>query len=370
MAYDSTNKRLYATASDGIALDQVSRCLGDYRLDSNGNINFEMMCTSPNIKLDALFRPHHIDQPFVENFDNGGTDGLHGFIVPMTENSTVYDLWRKTWSPKPLPSLWYNLSMFNNYWHKASYDEHPFGIRKTKAGSNWSFEYYYDADAPLSVCPSFMGKLRTFYPAFQVFEEDYGGHPQTLPVYNWCGSQPVGNGVSGELISLPLEEDKVYYVIPFLSQYKFTSQSGYMGTLSGQKYCMIYKDFNISDWTISTGGSVAGRIDVSISIESVSTYALTATFRYEFEDDFYVAPTYWYEVYNPNGIKVYSSSVTSIVSGFNGEAGETYSWQITIPKVNPNTGSLWPSGYTIRVWHKEQTSATGSTLEFYEDYVI
>lgn len=371
MAYDRENDTLKVTSESGISLQEVSLCLRDYRLDTNGRIDLGMMCTSPNIKLDALFRPHHIEQPFVENFDNGGTDGLHGFVVPMTENDTVYNLWRETWLLKPLPSLWYNLSMFNNYWHKASYDEHPFGIRKTQAGSNWSFEYFFDANAPLSVCPSFMGKLRTFYPAFQVFEEEYGGHPQTLPIYNWCGSRTVGEGVSGELVSISLEEGKTYYIIPFLSQYKFTSQAGYMGRLAGEKYCLIYKNWNINDWIIKVGGGVVRPvIRIYISLLSESTYSLTATFRYDFDSDAFVAPSYWYEVYNTSGQKVYTSTVASITSSFQGTAGESYSWSVSISKVNPNTGSVWPSGYIIRVWHKEQTSATGTTQEFSEDYIM
>lgn len=57
MAYDSINKRLYATAEDGITLSQVSRCLGDYRGNSNGQTDLGMMCTSPKINKWAMYKP-------------------------------------------------------------------------------------------------------------------------------------------------------------------------------------------------------------------------------------------------------------------------------------------------------------------------
>lgn len=62
MAYDSSNKKLFIDNTDpdnpkGITLAEISRCLGDYRKDTRGNIDLGMMCTSPKIKIWSKNKP-------------------------------------------------------------------------------------------------------------------------------------------------------------------------------------------------------------------------------------------------------------------------------------------------------------------------
>lgn len=258
MAYDKDNRKLYTTTDAsgkkiGISLWEIYDCLRYYKVDQRGNRNLGMVIKNGNINNDSLFRPYKTSKAVLGEgvFKNGGEDGLYGYVIPYTENSSVRDLWGQTWSHKARPDQYYKQDMFDGYWHLASFDTYPFGIVKYEAGEKWAFDFKTDMDHPLSVSPSHMEIFKTYYPAFQVFEEDYNGVPKTTPIYNWCGSIPVGNGISGTApIDFGLEEGKTYYIIPFLSQYKFTSQAGYMGALTGKKYCLIYKDFKASDWTI------------------------------------------------------------------------------------------------------------------------
>ena len=209
------------------------------------------MARSENIKADSLFRPYEIGKPFPTNFKTGGDDGLYGYNVPMTSNNNVHDLWKKTWSDKGRPKTWCPVSMFDGYFHKADHNTYPFGIKLTEAGSAWVIEYICYNDVAGVVNPGLMEKLKTFYPAFQLFEEDTAATgPKTTACFNWCGEKPVGEGGSGEyLYDLGIVEGKTYYGIPFLSQYKFTTTKGDMGILNGEKYCLIYKDFSEDEWT-------------------------------------------------------------------------------------------------------------------------
>jgi hypothetical protein len=168
-----------------------------------------------------------------------------------------------------------------------------------------------------------------------------------------------------------LSNNATYYVIPFLSQYKFTSFKGGNTGIPGTKYAMIYGDWKITDWSISQGAVSVTKYDAWITIDNLSSYAITATFGYRFlVNNLYIAPTYRYTVYNTNGVAVYNqASFVAVTSSFYGAVNTTYEFPVNISKVNPSTGQPWPSGYTIRVYHNEQTSADG-TKEFYQDYLI
>jgi hypothetical protein len=258
MAYDKDKRKLYTTTDSsgkkiGIPLWEIYDCLRYNKVDQRGNRNLGMVIKNGNINLDSLFRPYKTSKPTLGEgvFKSGGEDGLYGYIIPMTENNNVADLWRKTWSHKERPDKYFKQDMFDGYWHLASFVQYPFGIRKSEAGDNYSIEYFSNKVNDGSVCPDNMEIFKTYYPAFQIFEEEYSGQPKSTPMYNWCGERPLGQGVSGmQPIDLGFEEGKSYFLIPFLSQYKFTSQAGDMGTLTGKKYCLIYKDFKVSDWTL------------------------------------------------------------------------------------------------------------------------
>lgn len=137
MAYDSINKKLYATASDGISLAQISRCLEDYRLDSNGNINLEMMCTSDNInewsrkkpvrssKLGVLTDADMASANF--GFNIGGMDGDNNATavyeadpnVALSKAIASGGKWTYN-KPRGGTTEWYRLLDFDGYNHKAA----------------------------------------------------------------------------------------------------------------------------------------------------------------------------------------------------------------------------------------------------------
>lgn len=364
MAYDSTNKKITAP----VAMADIATALG---------VNSKSLITlvdSGKVNADSLLRPYECGQPnmTLAQFEAGGFDGLYGYDIPSTTNMSVRDLWTKAWANKP-PTKWYHMLHFAGYCHAASYVDYPFRMKIQKAGSAWVVEYECHNDVVGQVNPGAMAALKNYYPAFQVFAQGSPSTiPSTSPVFSWCGSQPVGVGRSGEyLYGMNMEDDKTYYVIPFFSQYKFTSFNGGNQGIPGKKYAMIYGDWKITDWAISQGAVSVTKYDVWITIDNLSSYAITATFGYRFlVDNLYIAPTYRYTVYNANGLAVYNqASFVAVTSGFYGSVNTTYEFPVNISKVNPSTGQPWPSGYTIRVYHKEQTSADGSK-EFYQDYLI
>lgn len=61
MAYDSTNKKLYVAEGSGIAPWEVAQCLSDYRVNSRGQRDVGMLCTSPNINYYNKFKPTCIE---------------------------------------------------------------------------------------------------------------------------------------------------------------------------------------------------------------------------------------------------------------------------------------------------------------------
>lgn len=56
MAYDSTNRKLYTTASQGISTSEVAACLNDHRVTRLGR-SIGLLCTSPKINPMARYKP-------------------------------------------------------------------------------------------------------------------------------------------------------------------------------------------------------------------------------------------------------------------------------------------------------------------------
>lgn len=56
MAYDSTTKKLYTTASEGISTSEVAVCIGDYRVTSRGR-DIGLLCSSPKINKWSPAKP-------------------------------------------------------------------------------------------------------------------------------------------------------------------------------------------------------------------------------------------------------------------------------------------------------------------------
>ena len=48
MAYDSTNKKLYATPESGITLQEIAKCIGDYRVNALGQYDMSIFCNPKN----------------------------------------------------------------------------------------------------------------------------------------------------------------------------------------------------------------------------------------------------------------------------------------------------------------------------------
>lgn len=57
MAYDKTNKKLSVATGSGITPWEIAQCLDDYRVNSKGQRDVGMLCSSPKIVLGARFKP-------------------------------------------------------------------------------------------------------------------------------------------------------------------------------------------------------------------------------------------------------------------------------------------------------------------------
>lgn len=97
MSYDVTNRRLYIDKTDpdnpkGITLQEVSRCLRDYRKNKNGEIDLGMMCSSPKIDMWAKFKP--IRGSFMAYPQNWwkGSDGWCGLSIAEAKISGTTDV--------------------------------------------------------------------------------------------------------------------------------------------------------------------------------------------------------------------------------------------------------------------------------------
>lgn len=363
MAYDSNTKKMTAP----IRVGEVADALGESSLDVG------TLCSSDKVNRDSMLRPYECGKLIIssEEFLAGGEDGFFGYTIPVTSNSNSRDLWTQTWQHR-VPTDYFHLLMFDGYSHAASWDEYPFRMRIQKAGSAWVVEYECHNDVEDVVNPGKMDVLKDYYPAFQVFAKGTPSiTPAAAPVFSWCGSYPIGQGRSGEyLYSMNLAAGQTYYVIPFLSQYKFTNFSG-DGSIAGKKYGLVYKDWKIGDWSVAQGAIDVVKYRAWINAENESTYTILATFGYVAYERLYIAPTYRVAYYNANGGLEYSdNNWLSVTSGFYIEVNATYEFTKSISKINPKTGQLCPSGYRIRIYHKEQTGADGTNKEFYEDYII
>lgn len=266
-------------------LDNTARALNDYRVTEVAGVfarDVGLLCTSPNVNRDSLYRPYEVGTFICPNFESGGDDGLYGYNIPVTTNGNVHDLWKKTWSDKGRPTTWFILNMFNRYNSKASFDKYPFYFTYQKGGSGYSIEYKSDSIVEGTVNPALMTSLQSYYPALQVFEQDTAATgPKTEAYYSWCSSKPVSDGTSGEYIDLSLDDSKTYYLIPFLSQYKFTSFFGNTLLHSGNKYSLIYKNFNELDWIINAATEsiyslTFGQLTLESSYSANVTFILSA----------------------------------------------------------------------------------------------
>lgn len=56
MAYDSTNKKLYTTTTEGISTSEVAACLGDYRVTARGR-DIGLLCSSPKVNKWSPAKP-------------------------------------------------------------------------------------------------------------------------------------------------------------------------------------------------------------------------------------------------------------------------------------------------------------------------
>jgi hypothetical protein len=374
MAYDSINKRLYVDEANGkgITLAEIAMCLGDYRLNGRGQRDLGMLCRSENVNPDSMHRPYEVGVPVPTNLATGGNDGQFGYDIPMTSNNNVRVLWGRTWSDKGRPTTWGTIRMFDGYWHDASFDLYPFGITISQAGDHrLSVQYNCRNDIRGSVNPAHMDKFKDYYPALQIFEEDTAATgAKNIACFNWCGSKKISEGVSGELVDLGniIDSSKTYYIIPFLSQYRFNTTTGDMGTLNGDKFCLIYKDFNEQDWIIGVteeetiysavlnsltmNGTRGASVQFTLSSKQKEFTAFLYA-GYRVFDEVNGVESVWYDAWNPS-LQVGQFKVapaTPVTSSFNiswgGNSISENATRIEVRLYDPSKSTYWSKSFNI-----------------------
>lgn len=124
MAYDSTNETL-SSSPTGITLKEISRCIKDYRVDTNGRTDLGMMCTSPKINKWSQYKPQGGGKPdditiLPSTFKTGLTVPIADYSEEeLIENFNITDDsdMSATWSYTKTPP--YRMSDFDGYYHKA-----------------------------------------------------------------------------------------------------------------------------------------------------------------------------------------------------------------------------------------------------------
>lgn len=95
MAYDKESKILYVASGSGITPWEVAQCLEDYRVNSKGQRDVGMLCTSPNINPWAKFKPFYSTYPAFasdtvrENARRGVYYGTMPSIDKCPDNDTI-----------------------------------------------------------------------------------------------------------------------------------------------------------------------------------------------------------------------------------------------------------------------------------------
>lgn len=129
MAYDKTNKKLYVTEDSGITPWEIAQCLDDYRVNTKGQRDVGMLCTSPNINMWAKYKP--IRRPeFTLITEEQRSKASYGLDVSGAHDSTYDGLLTKAFNnqgaykylkPRGLATYKepFRVRDFEGYWHNA-----------------------------------------------------------------------------------------------------------------------------------------------------------------------------------------------------------------------------------------------------------
>lgn len=255
MSYDSLNKKLFVDRTDpdnpkGITLAEISRCLGDYRKDTRGNIDLGMMCTSPKINPWAKNKstPFHdrgaphigvltYEQRKAANF------GLNIPVAssPLEIKENYYDVQefpkRNGWThdvPDPYYNECYRVSDFDGYVHNAIC---PFGKPSipsqaiNKEGSDFLAMMTLTTDGGEDsefISQSELPAISKKYFAIQLRERD------GLTIRTALADKSLGEGgrsITMSTFNLPNGE---YDAIPFISPNIFEGQDYQEGYIEGE----------------------------------------------------------------------------------------------------------------------------------------
>lgn len=91
MAYDSTTKKLYTTASEGISTSEVAVCLGDYRVTARGR-DIGLLCSSPKINKWSPAKPfRNASWKFGSSTERDAARRManQGLLLPTAANAGV-----------------------------------------------------------------------------------------------------------------------------------------------------------------------------------------------------------------------------------------------------------------------------------------
>lgn len=253
MPVDLTNRRLYIDRENklGITLQEVSLCLRDYRVDTNGNIDIGMMCTSPKINPWAKNKPTPVSgrgTPYIGMLTyeqrKAANFGLNipTASSPLEVKENYYDAQespkRNGWThdvPDPYYNEYYRVTDFDGYAHNAIC---PFGRpfipsqSLNMVGSSFDAQMVITTDGGADsefISQSELPAISEKYFAIQLRQRNGTKIRTTL------ASAPLGEVGGGDItmstFNLP---DGEYDAIPFISPNIFEGQNYQEGYIEGE----------------------------------------------------------------------------------------------------------------------------------------
>lgn len=242
MAYDSTNRRLYIDTENGIGitLEEIALCIQDYRVDTNGNKDTGMLCSSPMINPWAKNKTtpyHNAGGPYIGlltyEMRASANFGLNipESASPLLVKEEYYDAggrWNG-WThnvPDPYYNDYFRITDFDNYYHNS---QPPFGAVSVPAeainmeGSTFSAMMTVVAGGVINdeaISQSELPGISDKYFAIQVRQKD-GSSVRTTTSGVTLGE--AGGDIEMSTFNLP---DGEYDVIPFISPSQYTDYDG------------------------------------------------------------------------------------------------------------------------------------------------
>lgn len=292
-------------------LSEIAECLGDGRVDTNGNIDLGMMCTSPNINADSLIKPYEDGEIWSPSHKTGGADGKFGYNIPIEKNKDILNLRGKVWEWRK-PTTMFRLQDFDGYNHNVRYGTidgtaDKWGMVVTLSGTSLIVNLYYGATADL-IAPHNMPIFANAYGAISIYGKNISGSGiigEWVHLVSVCSQYKIGENTGIPPISIEKVKSGYYnlddwsevVIVPYIHLgLPFNECYDIQGIGAGDKYALGYKTsaeyvyrtggggvdyiYSLEDIIVSSTNAYTFRIDGALDLKKAGDVALWAHYRY------------------------------------------------------------------------------------------